>query len=115
MRIILAENLDGWLLAGLMLIAALGTTVLALAGLAPAFYAKRALTLGLIAPAFLVGIGATWSLTSSYYNVGVFDHDHFVLNLLEPWVLMAGVPFAACMITGSVLLYKTLKRPRSSS
>jgi hypothetical protein len=110
MRIILAENLDGWLWAILMLAAALGTTVLALGGLAPAFLAKRALTVGLITPAFLVGVGATWSLTSSYYKVGVFDHDHLVLNLLQPWVLMAGVPFAACVITGSVLFYKTLKR-----
>ena len=110
MHIILAEDIGPWLFAAMMLFAGLGATVLALIGIAPAIFAKRVLTLCLIAPALLVGLGATYWLGLCYYRAGTYDEEHFVENVLQPWFLMAGLPLFTSLIVGTVLFFRTRRR-----
>lgn len=110
MHLFLAENIDGWLFALVMLVAGLGTTALALGGIAPAIFAKRGLTICLIAPAFLVGVGATFSLLRDYVRVGSYDQEHFVENFLEPWIPMGGLPLVTSLMVALVLFFRARRR-----
>jgi hypothetical protein len=110
MHVILAEDIGPWLFAALLLFAGLGGTVLALIGIAPAIFAKRMLTLCLIAPALFVGLGATYWLGLCYYRAGTYDQEHFVENVLKPWFLMGGLPLITSLIVAIILFVRTRRR-----
>jgi hypothetical protein len=110
MHIMLAEDIGGWLEALVAMMAAYCTSVLALIGLAPAIRRKRVFTIAMIVPALIAGVVTSSWLVRNYLRTGARDHETWMENVVETWFFMGAPPFAAALITGSVLCYQTWRR-----
>jgi hypothetical protein len=102
MDVILAENVVGWGVAFLLFCVCIAVSVLALAASGPALQNRRRLTLGLIAPAFILGmLIVAWDLIT-FVSENKFDPEAFI-GLFWPWVLLAGPPLVPSLLVGLVL------------
>jgi hypothetical protein len=110
---ILAEDIGGWLFAGLVLFGGLGAALLALGALVPAWKGHPSLALTLSAPGLILGLGVTiWLgyglLTSNLHDPDIDLWQDHVL----PWVVMAGPSLATSLLALGLLCYKRKrKRP----
>lgn len=104
---ILADSIDGGILALLFLGAGLVASVLALGGLFPASKGNKLLTFCLITPALIVGVSVTIWLGVGYVKENLHDPDfEFGHDLLMPWIFLAGPAFAASLLGMLVLWVK---------
>jgi hypothetical protein len=110
MRVILGEDLTGWLAAAVFLFGGLGASILALCALVPASRDNRPLTLGLIAPAMLMFLWVTCWLAHSYFLRENPDREELIENYVEPWFLMALPPLITGLLPCFVLWFKKRKQ-----
>ena len=103
MRVILADSIDGGILAILVLLAGLAAVLLALFALFPAAHGKKVATLLMAAPAFLAGVTATILQGCAYVQSEDRSDFEFWSDGLMPWVLFAGPSFAASLLAVLVL------------
>jgi ABC-type dipeptide/oligopeptide/nickel transport system permease component len=106
----LAEDIGGWLVAGAFLVGALGTSILALGALVPAWRGNWPLTLALIAPAIVMFLLASCWIGQMYFQRDHHDHDEIIENYVQPWFMMAFPPLITALLAGSVLWFKRRKR-----
>jgi|ERR1043165_4209678 hypothetical protein len=107
MPVMLAEDIGGWLFAGGVLLGGFATSVLALSALIPAWKGKRAFTLLLAAPAFVLGVSATIWRVHGYMRQSPADSSYnptpdFIFELL----IMAAPALATSLLAVTVLWYK---------
>jgi hypothetical protein len=105
----LAEDIGGWLAAGVLLLGSLITSVVALGALYPAYRGMRGLTIRLIAPAISMAILAVYYFANAYFHREFHDRDEIMMNYIQPWLLMGLPPLATSLLSGSLLLWKTRK------
>ncbi len=120
MHILLAEDIGGWLAAGLLLLGGVASTVLALGALYPASKGMRSLVITLIAPAVIMTFLTTCYLAQAYTHRSSHDREEILINYVQPWFFMAFPPLAASVLVGSILVWKRRQKksrmvtPRSS-
>lgn len=103
----LAESLDGWLVAAGLLFGGIAASLLALVALFPASKGKAATTLTLLAPAAIVTIGITCWLGYGYYaRSPMHNHEEVIDNYVRPWFFMASLPLATSLLACSMLWFK---------
>lgn len=110
MHVILAENLDGWLFAAMLLFGGLGAAALGLVGIAPALLGKRKLALALIIPALVMGIWTIGWLMRGYSLQTTHQNDDVMEDYIKPGLIMAGPPLVAVIAVLGILLAKMLRQ-----
>ena len=98
MHTILAEALDGWLVAAAAFFGGLAASILALGALVPARQRNRPLMLALAAPAFIVGVLVTLWIGYGFVTDGLHDPDYSMSDFAIPWLIMAGPSFATSLL-----------------
>lgn len=103
----LAEDIGGWIFVGGVLLAGFATSLLALIAIIPARKGKRAFTLLLAAPAFVVGVSATIWCVHGYMRQSPADSNYnptpdFIFELL----IVAAPALATSLLAVTVLWYK---------
>ena len=107
-----AEDIGGWLVAGIFLLGGIASAMLALVALIPAVKGKRLFTLAMIIPALLMCVLVTGWLIGAYRQRSFHDHEEIVENYLKPWLVMALPPLATSLIAGVVLLWSRLRNKK---
>jgi hypothetical protein len=115
MHPILAENIDGWLIAAAAFFGGLLASGIALFALVPAWLGHRRLTFALAAPAFAVGILATIWIGYGFLTDGVRDSDSSFSDFAAPWTMMAGPSFATSFLAVVVLALRTRRTADATS
>jgi len=115
MHIMLADSIDGGILAILVFGGGLVAAVVALAGLVPAWQGNRVVTLVMIAPAFVCGLVITIYCVHGYVTEGLHNPDYELRDFMLPWVFLAGPPLTTSLLAFCVLCYKRAKANRAAS
>jgi hypothetical protein len=106
MHPILADVQGDWLTAAGLLLGGICTSLLALGAVIPAWRGKRPLTFVLAAPAFLLGVAATFWLGSGN-RMGRSDTvEQTGGDAVAVWMLMAGAPLFTSLLVVSVLFLR---------
>ena len=109
MNVMFAENIDGWLLAAAFLFGGLGASVIALVGIIPAWRGNIPITVFTIAPAiFMFGLATFW-LGQGFLQDPKHDREEFLLNTLQPWLVMALPSLLTSAGTAAVLCLRRRK------
>jgi len=109
MHVILADSIDGGILAILIFGGGLAAALLALAGLFPAWHGSKLAALCLIAPAFIAGVAVTCWLAYCSKDVGHDPDFEFVHDILMPWIFLAGPALFTSLLAALVLLLRSRK------
>jgi hypothetical protein len=105
----LADEIDGGILALLVLLACGGVSLLALIGLVPAMKGNRTLTLVMISPALLAVVTITIWLGYGVFTDGLKDPDARLSDFFAPWLIFSGLPV---ITSGAALLVLWFRRRR---
>jgi hypothetical protein len=109
MRVLLADDIGGGILALLVLCGVALVSLLALGALFPAARGIKAVTLLMAAPAFIAGVSVTIWLGITYAQ----DNEHadleFWSDVFMPWMLFAGPALGTALLAGLVLWLKRRK------
>lgn len=109
MNVMLADSIDGGILAMLLVCGNLVTAVLALCALVPASHGNRTMTFTLAAPAFVCGLLITLYLIYGYVRDGLHDPDCDLSDFMIPWAVMAGPALVTSLFAAFVLWRKQAK------
>ncbi len=109
MHVILAEDIGGWLAIGALFLGSSVASLLALGALYPAYRGMRTLTIRLIAPAIIMAILAVYYFADAYVHREFDVYVELLANFILPWLLMGLAALASCLLSGSLLLWKSRK------
>ena len=105
----LADSIDGGILAFLFVCGGLATSLVALVALVPASQGNRRLTLILIAPASICGLLFTVYFACGYVKDGLHDPSYELSDFILPWAFMAGPALVTSLIAIFVVWLKRTK------
>ncbi len=106
MHVMFAEDIGGWLAAGLFLFGGLGASALALVAIIPARKGKGVFTALLVLPAVAMAIIATYWLGQAFFEGGSHEEDATMGDFIEPWLLMGFPSFFTSLLAGAVFFIK---------
>ncbi|HXC36403.1 MAG TPA: hypothetical protein VNV43_11045 [Candidatus Acidoferrales bacterium] len=115
MHTMLADSIDGGILAILIFLGGLVTAVLALCALVPAWQGNRASTFTLAGPAFVFALLATCCLAYWWVKEGANDSAPDpdsklgLRDFIAVWVIMAGPALVTSSLAICVLWLRRLK------
>jgi len=112
MNVMLADSIDGGILAFLIVCGGLAASLLALCALVPASFGNRTLTFILTAPAFACGLLITLYFAYGYVRDGLHNPDFELRDFTLPWAFMAGPSLATSFAAAFVLWLKNAKRDK---
>lgn len=110
MHILLADSIDGGILAILFVLGGLVASVLALIALVPAFQGSWKQALVFCSPALIYGLGMTVYFLYGYLTDGLHDPDAEPRDFILPWAFMAGPALATGLLA---ILVARRKRPKA--
>lgn len=115
MNVMLADSIDGSILALLMLLITLAAAGVAMFGLVPALYRKPLLTFVMVSPAIITAIAAVIWIGAGFFTGGQRFPNGPLTDYFGPWAFFAGLPLASSCVVLLVLWFRTRRRPPSNS
>lgn len=114
MHVMLADSIDGGIFAILVLFCGFAASLLALAGLVPAWRGNKTGTIVLVLPALVAGLVITCWFGGGYIKDGLHDPESdFAHDFLMPWIVLSGAPFGTALLGIFVLWCRRRKQARS--
>ncbi len=106
----LADSIDGGILALLVLLVALATAGVAMFGLIPALQGKRLLTFVMVSPAIIAVVATVLWIGSGFFTGGQHFPNGPLSDYFGPWLFYAGPPLVASCAVLVVLWFRRRKR-----
>jgi len=106
MKVMLAEQMGGYLIVAGFLLAGIIASILALAAIVPAARGNRPLAIKLIFPASVV-VFLSLCYVGAAFIVTTLHHEHFPLSdAFMLWLFVGALPFCTLALTALVLWIK---------